>query len=177
MKLSVAVFAAFVASAASFTPSSSQQQHRMATTLFGRKAFITGNWKLNPATKDEAVSLATTIADSVTSKSPGDVALFVPFPYLESVHQAVKGKVTIGAEVRSYFEIDQTIIMNSYLIYLSRSVSLLKTVELLPEVYLHQCLNLWVSNGLWQVIPNVELLTEKLMKISTNNALNSSKMV
>jgi triosephosphate isomerase len=68
--------------------------------LFGRKPFITGNWKLNPTTKDEAVSLATGIADAVTKKSPGDVALFVPYPYLESVQAAVDGKVTIGAEVR-----------------------------------------------------------------------------
>jgi triosephosphate isomerase (TIM) len=104
MKLSAAVFTAFAASVASFTPSS-LKQHRMTTALFERKAFITGNWKLNPATKDEAVSLATTIADSVTPDSPGDVALFVPFPYLEAVHHAVKGKVTIGAEVRNCLEI------------------------------------------------------------------------
>jgi hypothetical protein len=98
MKLCVAVAAAFVGSATAFVPAA--QNGRLHTTLFGRKAFITGNWKLNPSTKDEAVALATGIANAVTPSSPGDVALFVPYPFLESVHQAVEGKVTIGAEVR-----------------------------------------------------------------------------
>jgi triosephosphate isomerase len=98
MKISVAVFAAFVSTATAFAPA--VQPARVETSLFGRKAFITGNWKLNPSSKDEAVSLATGIANSVTTDSPGDVALFVPYPYLEAVHQAVDGKVTVGAEVR-----------------------------------------------------------------------------
>lgn len=69
-----------------------------ATQLFERKPFITGNWKLNPTTIDEAVDLAKGIAGAVTSDSPGDVALFVPYPFLQSVKEAVDGKVTIGAE-------------------------------------------------------------------------------
>lgn len=98
MKISTVVFAAFVGSAAAFAPAT--QTSRLDTSLFGRKAFITGNWKLNPATRDEAVSLATGIASSVSPDSPGDVALFVPYPYLESVYKAVDGKILVGAEVR-----------------------------------------------------------------------------
>mmetsp|Transcript_4376 Transcript_4376/g.7341 ORF Transcript_4376/g.7341 Transcript_4376/m.7341 type:complete len:284 (+) Transcript_4376:132-983(+) len=96
MKISAAIVAAFVGSASAFAPA--VQNARTETGLFARKAFITGNWKLNPGTKDEAISLATGIADAVTSDTPGDVAIFVPYPFLESVQKAVDGKVTIGAE-------------------------------------------------------------------------------
>jgi hypothetical protein len=70
-----------------------------------RKPFITGNWKMNPTTAQEAVALAKGIADSVTSDTPGDVALFVPYPYIESVQRAVGDKVWIGAEVRACVEL------------------------------------------------------------------------
>ena len=68
--------------------------------LATRTPFITGNWKLNPTTRDEAVELATGIADSVTSDSPGDVGIFVPFPFIEAVQQTVGDKIVVGAEVR-----------------------------------------------------------------------------
>ena len=74
------------------------------TRLFERKPFITGNWKLNPSTRDEAVALAKGIADSVTSDSPCDVALFVPFPFMEAAQEAVGDKLVIGAEVRKSFQ-------------------------------------------------------------------------
>ena len=70
------------------------------TELFARKPFITGNWKLNPSTKDEAISLAQGIADAVTPDSPCDVALFVPFPFMETVMDIAGDKLTVGAEVR-----------------------------------------------------------------------------
>jgi hypothetical protein len=69
------------------------------TELFARKPFITGNWKLNPQSKAEAVDLARGIADSITGESPSDVALFVPFPYLETVQGIVGDKLIVGAEV------------------------------------------------------------------------------
>ena len=74
-----------------------------ATELFERQPFITGNWKLNPQTKDEAIELAQGIADSVTSDSPADVGLFVPFPFIESVQQTVGDKIAVGAEVGNLF--------------------------------------------------------------------------
>jgi hypothetical protein len=70
------------------------------TRLYERKPFITGNWKLNPSTRDEAVALAKGIADSITPDSPCDVALFVPFPFIEAAQQAAGDKLTVGAEVR-----------------------------------------------------------------------------
>lgn len=70
-----------------------------STQLEARKTFITGNWKLNPQTKLEALELATGIADAIKPDSPCDVALFVPFPFIEPVQKVVGDKLTVGAEV------------------------------------------------------------------------------
>jgi hypothetical protein len=45
------------------------------------------------------VKLATDIAASVSPGSPGDVSLFVPFPFIEAVQSAVGDKISVGAEV------------------------------------------------------------------------------
>jgi triosephosphate isomerase len=96
---SAASLLSFAASAAAFAPQKADFG-RAATRLFSvRKPFITGNWKLNPQTKQEAIELATGIADAVGPSSPGDVALFVPFPFLEAVQQTVGDKLSVGAEV------------------------------------------------------------------------------
>jgi triosephosphate isomerase len=64
-----------------------------------RKPFISGNWKLNPQTKDEAITLATEIAGSIGPDTPDcDVALFVPYVFIESAHEAVGEKINVGAE-------------------------------------------------------------------------------
>lgn len=69
-----------------------------------RKPFISGNWKLNPQTKTEAIKLANDIAASVTSESPdSDVAVFVPYPFIDSVISEVGSKIIIGGEVRLDF--------------------------------------------------------------------------
>lgn len=67
-----------------------------------RRPFISGNWKLNPQSRDEAVKLATDIAASITTSSPdADVALFVPYVFIEAAMNAVGDKkLQIGAEVR-----------------------------------------------------------------------------
>lgn len=70
------------------------------TQQFARTPFITGNWKLNPTTRQEAVQLASEIAQSITPSSHGDVALFVPYPFIECVQNAVGDKISVGAEVR-----------------------------------------------------------------------------
>jgi Triosephosphate isomerase len=78
--------------------------HSQAATLLemARKPFISGNWKLNPQTRDEAIQLAEEIAASVTPSSPdADVALFVPYPFLDAVISKVGDKVLIGGEVRT----------------------------------------------------------------------------
>lgn len=66
----------------------------------GRRPFISGNWKLNPQTRQEAIDLANGISSAVTSDSPdSDVALFVPYVFIETAMDAVNGKIQIGAEV------------------------------------------------------------------------------
>ena len=69
------------------------------TELFARKPFITGNWKLNPQTKAEAVDLARGISAAITEDSPCDVGLFVPFPFIGTVQEIVGDKLVVGAEV------------------------------------------------------------------------------
>mmetsp|Transcript_26576 Transcript_26576/g.56148 ORF Transcript_26576/g.56148 Transcript_26576/m.56148 type:complete len:285 (+) Transcript_26576:80-934(+) len=97
MKLAIASLLA--GSAAAFAPALSGNQVVSSTELYGRKPFISGNWKLNPQTKDEAVTLATEISSSITADSPdADVALFVPYVFIESAMAAVGGKLSVGAE-------------------------------------------------------------------------------
>lgn len=89
-----------VSSSNAFSPLNVQRRRSIETTsLYARKPFITGNWKLNPSTKDEAINLATGIADAVTAESPCDVALFVPFPFMEPVMDVVGDKLSVGAEM------------------------------------------------------------------------------
>lgn len=72
------------------------------TSLWGRKPFISGNWKLNPQTRDEAVKLAADIAAAVTHDSPdADVALFVPYVFIEAAQNSAGDRLFVGAEVSS----------------------------------------------------------------------------
>ena len=101
MKFSAGLILSALATSSAFVAQPSPSVRLGSTEMYARKAFITGNWKLNPQTKAEAIELATGIAASVKADSPCDVALFVPFPYIESVKETVGDKVIIGAEVRS----------------------------------------------------------------------------
>jgi hypothetical protein len=58
---------------------------------------------VNPQTKQEAIDLATAIRDTVTEDSPSDVALFVPFPFMETVQEVAGDKFVVGAEVSIRF--------------------------------------------------------------------------
>lgn len=49
--------------------------------------------------QEEAIELTCGIDDSVTSDSPSDVGLFVPFPFLETVRSIVGDKFIVGAEM------------------------------------------------------------------------------
>ena len=101
---------AFVASNAfvptTFHPHWHSTDGRILHVAFAeREPFITGNWKMNPSSKQEAIALATDIAASLKTTTSDDdecscdVALFVPFPYLESVQNAVGDKLIVGAQV------------------------------------------------------------------------------
>lgn len=98
MKLSAVTLLSAIASTSAFAPSSLGIA-KSATQLDARKPFISGNWKLNPQTRDEAVTLATEIASKITADSPdADVALFVPYVFIESAMAAVGDKLQVGAE-------------------------------------------------------------------------------
>lgn len=109
MKFSALALALGIASSSAFSPSSfgvTRQQRVSITSLDARKPFISGNWKLNPSTKEEAVTLAKDIAASITDDSPdADVALFVPYVFIESAKAAAgKSSLEIGAELCFYEE-------------------------------------------------------------------------
>lgn len=104
MKVSISAFllsVSFAGSALAFnsSPASGSNERTSGVKLFERKPFITGNWKLNPSTKSEAIQLATDVANAVTPDSPCDAAIFVPFPFIESVQEAVGDKLSVGAEM------------------------------------------------------------------------------
>lgn len=102
-----------VASAAAFCRESIPRNAFFATQSFvpttttttlsaARKPFISGNWKLNPQTRDEAIKLASDIASCITTDTPDiEVALFVPYVFIEPVIKASHSKFEVGAEVRS----------------------------------------------------------------------------
>lgn len=100
MKIVAATFlSTLILQTYAFSPSISVT--RSATELYGRTPFITGNWKLNPQTKDEAVELAGKIASKINADSPkADVALFVPYVFIEAAMAACGDKLMVGAEVR-----------------------------------------------------------------------------
>lgn len=99
MKLSSSLLLLALGSTNGFVGENLAARSGSTTELFARKAFITGNWKLNPQTKAEAVDLARGIAASITDDSPCDVGLFVPFPFIGTVKEIVGDKIIIGAEV------------------------------------------------------------------------------
>jgi hypothetical protein len=103
MKLLLATTALLATSASAFVAPLVGSSVRSAFVLeASRKPFISGNWKLNPQTKEDATKLAADIAAAVSPDSPCEVALFVPYVFIEAAQQATKGKVQVGAEVSLY---------------------------------------------------------------------------
>ena len=99
--LSAALAMSVLAMSHAFVPSIIRgSPHDLTVLDMARKPFISGNWKLNPQTRTEALTLAADIAAAVTPSSPNaDVALFVPYPFLDSVISEVGDKILIGGEV------------------------------------------------------------------------------
>lgn len=97
MKFTLALSAILATQTASFSPSFASPR---GTALDARKPFISGNWKLNPQTREEAIVLGKAISESIGPDSPDcDVALFVPYVFIEATHTAVGEKLMVGAEV------------------------------------------------------------------------------
>jgi triosephosphate isomerase len=98
MKFSPLSLLALVGSASAFAPTFGVP--RTTSLEATRKPFITGNWKLNPQTREEAVTLASEIASAIGPDSPdADVALFVPYVFIEAAMGSVGNKLSVGAEV------------------------------------------------------------------------------
>ena len=102
MKFTTLSTLALAATASAFAPATNFAGLKSTQLEASRTAFISGNWKLNPQTREEAVTLASEIASSIGPDSPkDDVALFVPYVFIEAAMEAVDGKLKIGAEVRN----------------------------------------------------------------------------
>lgn len=96
------IITSLISATYAFTTAPLSAPHHSLTALNARKPFISGNWKLNPSTKEEATKLASDIAAAVVPTSPeADVALFVPYVFVDSAKEAVGEKVMIGAEAVS----------------------------------------------------------------------------
>ena len=99
MKFSALSFLALVSSVGAFAPSVGVAPRKWSLDM-ARTPIISGNWKLNPQTRDEAISLATEISAAITDKSPkSEIALFVPYVFIEAVMGVVGDKLSVGAEV------------------------------------------------------------------------------
>ena len=100
---------------------------RLSTDLFAtRKPFITGNWKLNPQTREEAIQLAKEISDAVGPQTGDiDVALFVPYVFIEATMQVAGDKVMIGAEVSCHVSAKLTIISHYFCLCTSKLTHML----------------------------------------------------
>lgn len=86
-------------SALAFMPQQQLQKPAFTVLEATRKPFISGNWKLNPQTRDEAVTLCSEIAASIGPETPdADIALFVPYVFIEAAISSAKGKLIVGAE-------------------------------------------------------------------------------
>jgi len=69
-----------------------------------RRPVVAGNWKMNPATAEEAVSLASA-ADSAAEASPAvDVVVCPPTIWLAAVSGAVGPPVAVGAQTMHFEE-------------------------------------------------------------------------
>jgi len=101
MKIAALSALSLLSTASAFAPVSFGVSRQHSVQLDAtRKPFITGNWKLNPQTREEAITLATDIAASVTDSTPdADIALFVPYVFIEAAKNAAGDKLMVGAEV------------------------------------------------------------------------------
>ena len=69
-----------------------------------RRPVVAGNWKMNPATAEEAISLASA-ADSAAEASPAvDVVVCPPTIWLAAVAGAVGPPVAVGAQTMHFEE-------------------------------------------------------------------------
>lgn len=183
MKFSALSFLALAGSASAFAPKMGVS--RSITSLEARKPFISGNWKLNPQTRDEAIKLANDIAATITSDSPdADVALFVPYVFLDASMEAVGDKLNIGAEVSiltSAFRYDHTFFAKLRLtvpsLLFQNRVFAQRLMEPSLELSQRLNLNLSASNGHLPAILNDVLSLASQTNTLTDKSSNCWKLI
>lgn len=172
MKFTTLALLSLVASAGAFAPS--VVSPRSLTSLdMARKPFISGNWKLNPQTREEALTLAQDIAASITDKSPdSDVALFVPYVFIEAVKGAIgESTLNIGAEVNKLHPgmLEGASTGNSAFLTLFFYRAFVPRSKALSQVLCRRpCLTPSALSGHWLVIRNVELSSGRMTNTSTD---------
>ena len=153
-------------------------QHQQSTSALSaaRRPFISGNWKLNPQSRDEAVKLASDIAASVTVQTAAEVALFVPYVFIEATQNVVGSSLQIGAEVRLYCRggvyapescSSVHVLTISTLAAFDSRRFVPKRVVPSRELFPLPWCNRSVSNGHWLGTRNVESSMENLTRTST----------
>jgi triosephosphate isomerase len=109
MKLSIAVAALSLSGANAFVQSTGNAFGVRATTeLQARQPIMAGNWKMNPATEEDAVVLAAGLAKylgdetcPISDDEEGctEVVVFPPFPFISKVRDiAADAGITVGAQ-------------------------------------------------------------------------------
>jgi len=100
MRSVILALALLIGSASAFVrmPSARVVQRHATLLEMARESCIAGNWKMNPTSLEEAVQLAEDVAEA-SKTSPGECAIFVPYPYLGPVSNVLAGsKVGLGAQ-------------------------------------------------------------------------------
>lgn len=112
MKLSIALVATFAAGASAFAPAARPAAAASSTALSARQPIMAGNWKMNPATEEDALELATDFSKLLGEEACAiedfegctEVVLFPPFPFISKVKDAVdEVGISVGAQ-GVYFE-------------------------------------------------------------------------
>lgn len=112
MQFQATVLAALLSSAAAFSPAM-QKSASSSTSLFARQPIMAGNWKMNPATEDDAIALGSGLTKLLGEETcPLDdenplcteVVVFPPHPFISAVKSEVEeAGITVGAQ-SIYFE-------------------------------------------------------------------------
>ena len=113
MQFQATVLAALVASASAFSPAIQKNAASSTSLDAARQPIMAGNWKMNPATEDDAVALGSGLTKllgdetcPIDDENPlcTEVVVFPPHPFLSKVkHEVEDAGITVGAQ-SVYFE-------------------------------------------------------------------------
>jgi triosephosphate isomerase len=76
----------------------------MSVLLKEKQKFMVANWKMNPATSDEAISLAADIREALPVSPSVHVVLCPPFPFLDDVAREAGVAFELGAQDCSVYQ-------------------------------------------------------------------------